>query len=151
MDDDDDLVRWEMYFHFVWTTEARQMLIEPYMEPDLLAAVKRQCEAMSKVSLHGVNAMPDHIHIIASVPPTMTIDDFVAQIKDYTAQFMRHEYEMPFSWQSGYGAIGLGADELDLTIKYIAKQKEHHRAGTTIFELERVSDEDEGPGSPHPN
>jgi hypothetical protein len=35
-----------------------------------------------------------------------------------------------FYWQDGYGAFSVNPAEVDVVIKYIANQKEHHRKVT---------------------
>jgi len=40
-----------------------------------------------------------------------------------------------FSWQSGYGIFSLGQSNLDVLIKYIDNQKEHHKKKSYKEEL----------------
>ena len=35
-----------------------------------------------------------------------------------------------FAWQQGYGAFSIGISQIDATIAYIEKQKDHHRKKT---------------------
>jgi hypothetical protein len=45
-------------------------------------------------------------------------------------------------WQRGYGVVSFGRAHLDWVLKYIANQREHHRAGKIESRLE-VHDLDE--------
>ena len=49
--------------------------------------------------------------------------------------------EEKFEWQPGYGVVSFGTRNLDWILRYVARQKEHHRQGTTAERLERFTEE----------
>ena len=84
----------------------------------------------------------DHVHILASLPKTMSLSDFVRIIKSSSSKWIKTidaKYRM-FSWQDGYGAFSVSPTLLDKTIKYIRLQKEHHNRQTVREEYKLFLD-----------
>ena len=76
-----------------------------------------------------VGGMPDHIHILTSLPPTKALSDFVRTIKADSSKWIKSldaSYSK-FAWQDGYGAFSVSASILDKTENYIRNQAEHHK------------------------
>ena len=86
--------------------------------------------------INGVNGLPiavggrpDHIHILASLPKTMSLADFIRAIKADSSKWikkLRDDYAS-FEWQEGYGAFSVSPSLIDKTVNYIRGQEEHHR------------------------
>jgi REP element-mobilizing transposase RayT len=95
--------------------------------------------------VHAIESVDDHVHMVASVPPKISISDFVGQLKGASAFHLNHIPGAPgnFGWQRGYGAISVGPSGLDKAIAYVRSQKEHHKQGTIIGALERIDVEDD--------
>ena len=36
-------------------------------------------------NVFAVNGMPDHVHLVVAIPPTIAVAQFVGQVKDITA------------------------------------------------------------------
>lgn len=83
--------------------------------------------------IHGlpieIGGMPDHVHILTSLPKTMSLSDFVRTIKAESSRWIKtiDEHYMNFSWQEGYGAFSVSPSILGRTIQYIRGQENHHR------------------------
>ena len=84
-----------------------------------------------------VGGRPDHIHILASLPATIRLSDFVRDIKSNTSKWIKgiNLYYSDFSWQEGYGAFSVSESNKDTVINYIANQKEHHRTHSSLEEF----------------
>ena len=80
----------------------------------------------------AINGMPDHIHFLIGMNPTCCLSDLVREIKKSSNDFVKDEKlsKFNFSWQQGYGAFSYGQSQLDIVIKYIMNQKEHHKKRT---------------------
>ncbi len=77
-----------------------------------------------------IGGMPDHIHILCTLPKTMTLSNLVRLIKVGTHKWLRNnnkEYYTHFLWQDGYGAFSVSSSGLEGLTKYIQNQKGHHR------------------------
>ncbi len=84
---------------------------------------KKQCH------LYRINGVEDHIHILTHIHPTISLSNFVKDIKLSTTDMIKTEGLFPgFSgWQDGYGAFTYSINEKDRLIEYIKNQEEHHK------------------------
>ena len=76
-----------------------------------------------------VGGLTDHIHIVASLPKTKTLSDFVKNIKSDSSRWLKSidSYYDKFAWQEGYGAFSVSPTLLDKTINYVKNQSQHHK------------------------
>ena len=128
---------WKLYYHFVWATKERQHLITPEVEGFLFGAIVEKCQEKS-AQAYAVNGMPDHVHLVAAVPPSIALADFVKHIKGASSYAMSARFDMTFGWQRGYAVFSISQRALPQAVDYVQRQKEHHEAGTIIAALERV-------------
>jgi len=85
-----------------------------------------------------IGGMPDHIHILTSLPKNMALTDFVRTIKANSSKWLnlQEKYHSSFQWQNGYGAFSVSPTLLDKTIQYIKSQEQHHLKRTFKEEYE---------------
>ena len=129
---------WRTYYHLIWATSACQPLITPEKESELYGYIIGKSDSLNCI-IHAINGTEDHIHIVTSIPPKISIAVFVKQIKGSSAYHMNHlpsAAELAFAWQSGYGVFTLGSKQLEIAKKYVENQKVHHAEGKTIKLLE---------------
>ena len=76
--------------------------------------------------------MPDHIHILTSLPKTICLSDYIRDIKSGSSKWLktRGTQYLHFEWQEGYGAFSVSPSLLAKTAKYIQNQTEHHKKRT---------------------
>jgi putative transposase len=142
---------WRLYYHFVWTTKKREPLISETKESALYHYIIGKADAL-KCIIHVINGTVDHIHLVASIPPTLSISDFVKNIKGSSAHYVNHNLSSAseaFAWQAGYGVFSLGRKQLDQAIEYVQNQKIHHAQGTTITSLEQAANDEDAPSPYH--
>jgi REP element-mobilizing transposase RayT len=79
--------------------------------------------------LISINGMPNHLHILIGLRPSMALADLVRDIKaDSSTYISKNRWVRgKFSWQEGYGAFSYGHSQLDTIIRYIQNQEKHHR------------------------
>jgi putative transposase len=138
---------WRLYYHLVWATAERLPLIAQQVEPSLYGYILGKADALGSI-VHAVGGIEDHMHLIASIPPRLSISDFVKGIKGSSAHHLNHggaSLEQVFAWQRGYGVFSLGSKQVDDAIAYVTHQREHHRQGQVNALLESYSEEDDGP------
>ena len=89
----------------------------------------------------------DHVHMVVSIPPAISVSKFVGQIKGVASTRFNKSgiRDVPFKWQDEYGAFSFDAKRLPNYIAYVERQKEHHAEGTIIPILERMTSENVGP------
>ena len=71
----------------------------------------------------------DHIHLLARQSRTVTLSDWVKELKRVTSLWIKGKDPQfkTFSWQSGYGAFSVSQSQLSKVIEYIQQPEEHHR------------------------
>ena len=75
-----------------------------------------------------VGGIENHIHILATMPKTMSVSEFVQKIKANSSKWIKtiDSYYENFVWQEGYGAFCVSPSLLKKTIRYIETQEKHH-------------------------
>ena len=75
-----------------------------------------------------IGGVSNHVHILCSLPKTMSLADFVRTIKANSSRWIRsldsHYYN--FAWQTGYGAFSVSLSNIGKTVRYIRNQAQHH-------------------------
>jgi putative transposase len=86
--------------------------------------------------LYRINGAEDHVHILSSLHPTVSLADFVKEVKTGSALWIKENtvFKSFSHWQEGYAAFTCSRRDIDDLIEYIKRQEEHHR--TTTFEEE---------------
>ncbi|MDO8672966.1 MAG: IS200/IS605 family transposase [Dehalococcoidia bacterium] len=138
---------WIIYYHIVWTTKDRLPLISPDLERPLIDYVTGKAVALETI-LHAINGTEDHLHLVLSIPPKLSVAHVVGHLKGASSHWAneRTDHKPEFAWQRGYGVFSFGPRQLQDAVSYVHRQKEHHRDGSTVVQwLEKVSDNDEGP------
>jgi len=132
----------QLFYHIVWATHAREPHVHRSWRAELLAILN---EETTKRGGHPIrhNAMPDHVHLLTRLPPTISVSEFVGPLKGATSFRINREVKPKFklAWQEGYGAMTLRKEELDKVSRYIDRQEEHHRSGRLSEILERIESE----------
>jgi putative transposase len=133
---------WRTYYHLVWATTSRQPLITPDRESILYGYMIGKSDAIGCI-IHAVGGVSDHVHLVASIPPKLSVADFVKTIKGSSSHHLNHlsTSSLKFGWQDGYGVFTLGSKQLEQAIAYVAHQKAHHQQKTVIPAMEHIAAE----------
>ena len=120
------LVKIDVHLIFHVKTTGAKMLEEDL--PRIFAYIGGIIKSMEGQPVE-VGGRPDHIHILTSLPKTMSLADFVRAIKADSSKWLKglNRSYVQFAWQEGYGAFSVSPSLLDKTIRYIRGQKEHHK------------------------
>jgi len=114
-------------FHCVFSTKERRRAIAPELQERLWAymgGIARENE-MKALAVGGTE---DHVHLLLSLPSTLTIAEAMRKIKGGSSRWLHESCGLTgFEWQKGYGAFSIGCSQVDATRAYIAGQQEHHR------------------------
>ncbi len=133
---------WKLYYHLAWATKNRFSLITDEIEERLYRQIIGKSDSL-ECHVHAVGGMPNHIHIVVSIPPKLSIAAYISQVKGASSHFVNHNipgYQKKFAWQDGYGAFSLGGKQLDGAVRYVLNQKAHHGSGTINPHLENFDE-----------
>ncbi len=134
----------QILYQIVFGTKGREATItEAYCE-ELYKYIwgvikKRNCK------LYRINGIPDHIHIFSDLHPSISLADYVKDIKVSSSQWLKESGKFPEfkGWQEGYGAFTYSVNEKNKVIDYIKNQKEHHKSESFYDEYKRLLVENE--------
>ena len=116
---------WRLFYHFVWSMKLRRPLIQPEIGPSLHNVIAAKATRIGGF-VHAVGGVEDHVHLVVSVPPKLSLSDFISQVKGNSSHFANHELNVLFAWQAEYGVVSFGGKQLDIVIKYVKNQRQHH-------------------------
>jgi putative transposase len=119
------------YFHCVFSTKERRPQLTPALRERLwpfLGGIARQ----NKFKALEVGGVEDHVHVLLSLPATLSIAKAVQLIKGGSSKWVHETFpeHRLFNWQEKYGAFGVSVSLLEKTLEYIKGQAEHHRKMT---------------------
>ena len=117
----------QLLYHVVFSTQYRQNLIDPELREDLypfISAIVRN----QRCSLLGIGGMPDHLHLLVRMRPTLPVADLLRAIKANSSRWIHERSEsLCFGWQEGYAAFSVSESAARDVCRYIQSQEEHHR------------------------
>ena len=77
---------------------------------------------------------PDHVHLLLSIPPSISVSKAVQYIKGKSSRKLLQEYELlrkrywgQHLWARGYFVVTVGNVNSNEVQKYIEEQEMHHK------------------------
>ena len=119
----------KVLLHIVFSTKNREPYISDELQPNLHAYLAGACRAVNSEGLR-VGGTKDHVHIVCTLPRTLTISKLLEEIKKSSSSWVKDQGVHQFAWQAGYGAFSVSQGHLSTVISYIENQQEHHREKT---------------------
>lgn len=118
----------QIYIQTVFAVSNRMSLIQSAFKEDLHKYISGIVKNQGQ-KLISINGMPDHLHILIGLKPSMALSDLVRDIKGESSAYIHKNKWVrgKFSWQEGYGAFSYGHSQLDTIIRYIQNQEKHHQ------------------------
>ncbi|MCF7919348.1 MAG: IS200/IS605 family transposase [Candidatus Cloacimonetes bacterium] len=117
----------QLYIHLVFAVEHRDSMIRDNVKEDVIKIMSSIINNMKHKTI-CINTMPDHIHILLGLNPSLSLSETVKELKRGST-FAFNEIKLfpcQFNWQSGYGAFSYSRSQLDSVCKYIQNQEKHH-------------------------
>src|SRR5215470_15312527 len=117
--------RTSLLVHCVFSTKRRVPLIPVVMQTRLWKYIGGIARTNGLKAL-AVGGMPDHLHLLLSLPPNVPVSEAVQLVKAGSSKWMHEQQGTRFEWQVGYGAFTIGISQIQETVDYILNQKKHH-------------------------
>lgn len=114
-----------VYVHIVFSTKDRRPLI-PDDKHRLLCKYLAGIAKNYGMKALATGGMPDHLHILLSLAPEISVSKAVNVLKSNSSKWMKGESRQ-FAWQEGYAAFSVSTSALNEVIDYINRQEEHHK------------------------
>ncbi|MFZ4105778.1 IS200/IS605 family transposase [Flavobacterium sp.] len=121
----------QIYIQIVFAVKGRQNLIAKENREELHKFITGIVTNREQ-KLLAIFAMPDHVHILVGLKPSISISDLVRDIKAGSSKFINDSkwIKGKFNWQEGFGAFSYSKSNLDNVVKYILNQEERHHKKT---------------------
>jgi REP element-mobilizing transposase RayT len=118
----------QILYHIVFSTKKRERTMNPERHEELFKYIWGTIKN-KKCHMYRINGVEDHLHILSSLHPTISLSSFIKDIKVSSSIWIKKNKIFPFfeNWQDGYAAFTCSFENKTSLIKYIMNQKEHHR------------------------
>lgn len=128
-------------YHIVFPTKYRRKVINPGIFAYLKLKIKEIGKHYPELEVKEINHDRDHIHILISIPPKMSVGNAVRIIKANTARSIRQKFPILKKvywgsegiWSDGYFVSTIGINE-SIIKRYIEEQGKED-AGQAKLEL----------------
>jgi putative transposase len=124
--------RWECKYHVVFIPKYRKKSIYGWVRKEL-GPIMRGLAQQKEVVVEEGHLMPDHVHMLLSIPPKYSVSAVVGFIKGKSAiaiarRFMDRAKNFVGQnfWARGYYVSTVGRDEEQIR-KYIAEQEKEDK------------------------
>ena len=134
--------KWMCKYHIVFTPKYRRKAIYGQYREDLKEIIKILCKYKGVEIIEG-HMMPDHVHLLVSIPPRISVSSFMGYLKGKGALMMfdrhanlKYKYGNRHFWAEGYYVSTVGLNEATIK-KYIQDQEKHDIALDKLSVRER--------------
>ena len=121
--------KWECQYHIVFIPKLRRKKLYGMVKDDVRNIIKTLC-SYKKVEIIAGAVCADHVHLCVSIPPKLSISDFVGYLKGKSALmiFDKHpelgsKWDRSF-WARGYYVATVGNVNEETVKEYIKRQTE---------------------------
>jgi REP element-mobilizing transposase RayT len=121
----------KVVLHMIFSTKNREPWLDRDVRPRMHAYLATICRDLGGEIVH-VGGVADHVHIITTLPRTLSQAQLVETIKKASSKWIKalDTRYRGFFWQRGYGAFSVSPSQLDSVLEYVDNQQGHHRGRT---------------------
>ena len=122
--------KWMCKYHIVFTPKYRRKIIYNQYKESIRDILKQLC-AYKGVEIIEGHLMPDHVHMLVSIPPKLSVSQFMGYLKGKSALMifdkhanLKYKFGNRHFWAEGYYVSTVGLNEATIR-KYIQEQESH--------------------------
>jgi putative transposase len=124
---------YDLKYHIVFCTKYRYRVLTGIVATRVRELIREICTS-NYVDIISGSMSPDHIHLLLSIPPSLSLSKVVQYIKGKSSRKMLQEFEVlrkkywgQHLWARGYFAVTVGNVNSEDVQKYIEQQEMHHK------------------------
>ena len=119
---------YDLKYHIVWITKYRKPVLKGEVAIRVRELVRQTCATLDVYIVSG-HVSQDHVHLLVSLPPNLSVSDFVQRVKGRSSRRMMDEFNElrrqfwgRHLWARGYFAASTGnvTDENRQTVHRIS-------------------------------
>ena len=133
-------VQYDIEYHIVWTTKYRYRVIVGKIAERARKLVIQSCNSMNVNIIKG-SIGKEHIHLLVSCPPSLSVSKLVQQLKGKTSRTLQIEFKElrkrywgRHLWASGYFCRSVGTVTRNIIKEYIENQEDEYDENFKIVE-----------------
>jgi putative transposase len=119
--------KWNCKYHIVFSPKYRRQEIYGKIKEDIGKILRKLCEAKG-VEIIEAEACPDHIHMLVSIPPHLSVAQFMGYLKGKSSLMifdrhanLKYKYGNRHFWCRGYYVDTVGRNEKKIA-EYVRNQ-----------------------------
>ena len=119
--------KWNCKYHIVFCPKYRRQEIYGKIKEDVGKILRKLCEA-KEVEIIEAEACPDHIHMLVSIPPHLSVAQFMGYLKGKSSLMifdrhanLKYKYGNRHFWCRGYYVDTVGRNEKKIA-EYVRNQ-----------------------------
>ncbi len=120
---------YDLKYHIVWITKYRKLVLYGKVGERTRELIRQVCKT-NEVEILAGHIGKDHIHLLVSVPPHLSVSKLVQYIKGYSSRKLLMEYKElqkqywgNHLWARGYFAATTGNITDEIIVQYIQNQE----------------------------
>jgi len=125
-------VQYDIEYHIVWTTKYRYKVLIGGIAERARELIRQSCSNMDVTIIRG-SIGREHIHLLVSCPPSISVSKLVQQLKGKTSRTLQMEYKElkkkywgQHLWSTGYFCRSVGMVTENIIKEYIENQKDEY-------------------------
>ena len=133
-------VQYDIQYHIVWTTKYRYRVLVGKIARRARELIRQSCKSMEVNIIRG-SIGKEHIHILVSCPPSLSVSKLVQQLKGKTSRVLQSEYKElkkrywgQHLWASGYFCRSVGTITQQTIKDYIENQSDEYEENFKIIQ-----------------
>ena len=122
--------RWLCKYHIVFSPKYRRKIIFNQYRESIGEIIKQLCRYKGVEIIEG-HLMPDHVHMLVTIPPKISVAQFMGYLKGKSALMifdkhanLKYKFGNRHFWAEGYYVSSVGLNEASVA-KYIKEQEQH--------------------------
>jgi len=119
---------YDIKYHLVWITKYRKPVMRGEIGIRLRELIRQTCATLD-VQIEKGHIAADHVHLLVSVPPNISVSELMQRVKGRSSRLMLNEYtelKKQFCgqhlWARGYFAASTGNVTDEIIKQYIESQ-----------------------------
>lgn len=132
-------VVWHCQYHLVWVPKYRYRVLKGNVRMEVDRCIRLFCE-QKNAQVIELNIQKDHIHLLAKIPPKVSVSDMMGVMKGRTAIRIFKQFpnlkSKPYwgnhFWAEGYCVDTVGLDE-EMIRKYVKYQERQEKQASLPF------------------
>lgn len=132
-------VQYDIEYHIVWTTKYRYKVLEGKIAERARMLIRQCCNSMNVTIIKGAIGK-EHVHLLLSCPPSLSVSKIVQQLKGKTSRTLQMEYKElkrrywgQHLWGTGYFCRSVGTVTREMIKEYIENQQDEDEENFKII------------------